>query len=162
MRTAKTDPVERFWRNVQKTDGCWNWLGTKHNLGYGLLFLRKRPNGSSDRAYAHRFSYELAKGKIPNGLYVCHKCDNPNCVNPDHLFVGTQSDNMTDCSQKGRLRPGNTSGENNGLAKLTEEKVRYIRAMRGKRNYSELAREFGVSHIAVRLASLRKTWRHVD
>ena len=95
---------ERFWSKVEKTDGCWLWKSTKIPNGYGQMhfghkYLRKP-------MLAHRVSWILHnKTNIPDGLFVCHHCDNPPCVRPDHLFAGTRSDNMLDCSKKGRMCP---------------------------------------------------------
>src|SRR5687768_2203335 len=92
----KTDE-ERFWEKVKTGDGCWPWQGGCRGKGYGQCFFRGKPHA------AHRVSWMLANGDIPNGLYVLHKCDNPPCVNPGHLFLGTQSENMIDCARKGRV-----------------------------------------------------------
>src|SRR5690348_7112088 len=105
MSMVAGDPVKRFWSKVEKTDGCWIWRGTMNGVGYGVFWLPMgKPRNANSRVYAHRLSYEMHEGKIPDGMFICHRCDNPACVNPDHLFLGTQSDNMTDCSRKGRLR----------------------------------------------------------
>ncbi|MFA6325045.1 MAG: HNH endonuclease [Candidatus Paceibacterota bacterium] len=86
----------RFWTKVDKTKTCWNWLGSKSSKGYGRFKIK-------GKLYSpHRISYELINGPIPKGMFICHKCDNPACVNPGHLFLGTQSDNMKDCFKKGR------------------------------------------------------------
>ena len=87
---------ERFWKNVRKGPGCWEWSANKNDAGYGRFWICRKG------VRAHRFSLELHKGKIPEGMFVCHHCDNPGCVKPDHLFVGTQSDNMHDMQSKGR------------------------------------------------------------
>jgi hypothetical protein len=97
----RTAIADRFWAKVEKMpDGCWVWQAARSVSGYGLL----APSGGvrGDRR-AHRVSWELHNGPIPAGLWVLHSCDNPPCVNPDHLFLGTRSDNMRDCASKGRL-----------------------------------------------------------
>jgi hypothetical protein len=93
-----TAPEVRFWPKVAKSDGCWEWMGSRKETGYGLFTLDSRTSS------AHRFSYSLAFGSIPAGMEVCHHCDNPPCVRPDHMFLGTHSDNMRDRFAKGRHR----------------------------------------------------------
>lgn len=95
---------ERFWKRVDKTTGCWLWLGQvkKDGLRYGLLKIKYK------HAYAHRVAWELVNGSIPEGLEVLHHCDVPHCVRPTHLFLGTQEDNMHDMAAKGRARNGHT------------------------------------------------------
>lgn len=84
-----------FWSQVDKTETCWNWTGNRYSCGYGRVHYQGR------RHPAHRVSYRLVVGEIPNGLFVCHHCDNKLCVNPKHLFIGTQKDNMQDWTKKG-------------------------------------------------------------
>jgi hypothetical protein len=121
---AKRVPIsERFWPKVDKDadGGCWVWTASRNEQGYGCC-------GFNGRTYtAHRLSYELARGPIPPGMHVLHRCDNPPCVNPEHLFVGDQSDNMRDMYGKGR--GANRQGELSGAAKLTESQVREIKQL---------------------------------
>lgn len=88
--------IESFWSKVDKTETCWLWTKSKYRHGYGCFCAM------GTRHKAHRVSYEIAYGKIKDGLFVCHKCDNPSCVNPDHLFLGTHKDNALDMVNKGR------------------------------------------------------------
>ena len=96
--------VERFWKNTERTSGCWLWMGKRDKAGYGYV----RPNYKLTGA--HRFSWELTHGPIPSGLFVCHRCDNPPCVNPEHLFTGTARDNTSDAIRKGRLAKPKITG----------------------------------------------------
>lgn len=89
--------MERFFDKVNKTDSCWNWTGAMRPNGYGCFKVKGKLISS------HRFSWELVNGKISDGLLVCHKCDNRKCVNPSHLFLGSQKQNMHDCKSKNRL-----------------------------------------------------------
>jgi len=97
------DLIDRFWGNVNKTDFCWEWTGLKNIGGYGTITVGKR------QIVAHRVSFVLAYGKIKKGNLICHRCDNPKCVRPDHLFQGTHSDNAKDAYAKGRLNIKNIS-----------------------------------------------------
>lgn len=154
---ARGEPSkERFEKKIIKDDaGCWWWTAGKDHKGYGRFGI----DGKTQ--LAHRVSYRLYVGEIPDGLYVCHHCDNPSCVRPDHLFLGTATDNMQDCKSKGRhryIQPDN-SGEKNYHTKLTEEDVRTIRKMRadGARQI-DLAKEFGVAPNTISAIVYYRNW----
>ena len=125
---------------------CWVFTGFLRD-GYGLLKFR------GEMHLAHRISYEHAYGALKDGLFVCHECDNPACVNPGHLFAGTAADNARDCSKKDRTLFGTRSP----WAKLTNEAVRYIRE--SDESIAALARRFGVSHRTVSVARSGETWK---
>lgn len=128
--------------DVQK-NGCWVWRLAKKEKGYGVF----TENRNQKLVYVHRFSYELFKGPIPHGMFVCHKCDNPPCCNPDHLFTGTNSDNMRDCVQKGRhIVPLRDLGIKLTWQVLTDEQIAEIKMLinKGLRN-EEIARAYGIS-----------------
>lgn len=107
MQLLITDKLkERFFKRVIKTDYCWDWVGNKNKYGYGIFLLSKKETGleKSLRMRAHRFSYLLHYGELDESLLGCHKCDNPSCVNPLHIFLGTHKDNSDDCTSKNRQR----------------------------------------------------------
>lgn len=151
-------PEERFWKYVTKTDYCWNWIGavTEKRKGdghyYGLIRIDRKP------IKAHRFSYELHLGKIPKGLFVCHKCDNPSCVNPDHLFIGTNKDNVDDMVSKMRQ----TYGGKNPMAKLTEDDVITMRFLK-KQNWAlpKIASKFNIALSTASQIVNNKRWKHI-
>ncbi len=148
---------ERFWFFVYKTDTCWLWSGHMRPFGYGRIYVRKR------LITAHRFAYELLVGKIPRGMKLLHKCDVPQCVNPDHLFVGTQADNVADMWKKGRANPVGVlkmNGPNHPSTKLSWSKVRAIReAHRNGADKGELAYQYGLSWSCIHHVIVKKTWK---
>lgn len=126
---------------------CWNWAGTISTGGYGRIHLRPKV------LIAHRFSYELFKGGIPDGLFVCHRCDNPKCVNPDHLYAGTPKQNSADRDARGRANTAH--GEKHYRAKISDEDVRFIRS--SEASISELADMFGVGSPVISNIQLGRT-----
>lgn len=150
---------KQFWNRVEKTNICWLWTGAKRdNNNYGCLVV----NGK--RILAHRFSWILHNGYIPKKMCVLHKCDNPPCVNPAHLFLGTQSDNMHDMYKKGR---GNKyiieGGEKHPRAILTEKQVLKIRGLYVPYKVStyKLAEMFNVSRSAIVHITNKRNWKYV-
>ncbi len=148
-------PVEmsrRFWPKVRKGDGCWEWTASKHPDGYGQFGV------GHGRAWAHRVAWELCVGPIPAGMVVMHTCDNPGCVRPDHLRIGTQLDNIADMVAKGR----SCVGARNGQSRLTAPDVKRIRELvAGGQSQASVARAYSVSAAAVYLIVHGKNWRHV-
>lgn len=137
--------------------GCWLWISHVGKTGYGAFGM------NSIVMLAHRASWILFRGPIPDGLYVCHKCDVPICINPNHLFVGTAKENMRDASNKGRIRlpiESWSSSEKHQPAKLTNDQVREIRASTEHRDI--LARRFGVCKETVWAARTYRTFLDVE
>jgi hypothetical protein len=153
---------ERLVENMKVTpEGCWDWQRGKDKNGYGTCGM-----GYGDQR-AHRSSYRVFKGSIPKGMFVCHHCDNPSCINPEHLFLGTNKDNILDASSKGRLAVGpdkrkGSLGEKNRKAKLNDDKVKCIRFLcdNGYKK-SEIANFFGVYKSSIESIARRKTWSHI-
>lgn len=134
--------------------GCLEWTGYKNQLGYGKIFT----NGRAENA--HRISYSICVGEIPDGMCVCHKCDNRACINPSHLFIGTASDNMIDMYQKGRHRRGcGLIGQKHPSAKLKNEDVLYIRA--SNEDHKTLAEKFSIRTKHVQQIKAKTTWKHI-
>lgn len=157
---------ERFWSNVVKADGCWSWSGSIHPYGYGTLGSRQQ------RVLAHRLSWMLHNGPIPNGLWVLHRCDNPPCTNPSHLFLGTHQDNMDDMKSKGRGHLGEAHGlfkhperrargERHGNTHLAAEDVLEIRRRAGTEDQRVVAADYGISQTTVSRILNRVVWGHV-
>lgn len=166
--------IQRFWSHVTFSDGCWEWTGyiDKGGNRYGSIKINRFP------IKAHRFSWFIHFGQIPEGVLVCHDCDNPRCVRPDHLFLGTSADNSADMKAKARTltgdrhptrtHPGLARGEKNSNAKLTDDDIRairreYVHVGMGQNNpiARALAARFGVDRQTIYGIGTGKTWRHV-
>ena len=169
--------AKRFWERVRKSEGCWVWFGYCTRYGYGMFQARAV---SHHPLYAHRVSWLLAFGAIPKGLHVLHRCDNPACVRPDHLFLGTQRDNNDDRDRKGRVASGDQNGartmphrnpfvrtrgsglcgEKHPMAKLTALQVRQLRKefAAGVRR-ADLAAKYGISEGHVYCIGGGKAWK---
>ena len=151
----KEPAIERFSSKINKTDGCWFWIGRISPLKYGMFFFNGRDQG------AHRVAWQLFKGLISKDMDVCHTCDIPHCVRPDHLFLGTAQQNIVDCMKKGRAR--HPKGEEAGKAKLTAEQVLEIRRLYNPETmgYTQLSRMFGVTPTSIMAVVRRTNWRHI-
>ena len=169
------ETIERFWKKVNKngptqphmSSQCWEWMAAKCK-GYGSFAVRRKT------FVAHRISFVLSGGILMDGNLACHRCDNPSCVRPDHIFSGTHADNSLDRAEKGRTAKGHRSGalkhperrprgEMHGKSKLTEEKVIQIRSRYAAGGISKraLAVDFGVTNTSILSVIARKTWTHV-
>lgn len=158
MPGPKKSLEDRFWPKVNKTETCWLWTAAKKEFGYGVIGCPDRP-GRTLRA--HRVSWVLANGEIPDGLFVLHKCDVPACVNPDHLFLGTRQENTDDMVAKGRqARIGNGSGEDSPNSKLNWAQVRDIRNRSDAgETQKSIAKSYGIDKSTVAQIIHRKTWK---
>jgi HNH endonuclease len=147
---------QRFWsRAVEDENGCWVWARGRHHDGYGAFFYE------GQRVYAHRLAWQLARGEIPKGLLVLHRCDNPPCINPKHLFLGTRRDNALDRDKKGRNVT--SSGEKNGSAKLSEsDVVKILEGLSQGETRRALARRFDISPSMVTNIYSRKNWKSIS
>lgn len=154
LKTPFEEAIKLFWARVERTASCWNWTGSKHPKGYGQLTFM----GYDQKA--HRLSYLLHNGEIPEGLCVMHICDNPSCVNPSHLKLGTNQDNSDDKVTKGRqYRP---TGEKNPAKILSEQKVQEIRQKYKTGLYTQLqlAIEYGTARSTIAEVTSGRTWFH--
>lgn len=179
--TLSDQQKERFWTKVLRGEGCWEWLGYRQPNGYGMI-----SQSHTSQVYAHRVAWVIKYGPIPEDMCVLHRCDNPSCVRPDHLFLGTRAENHQDMVKKGRMRRGDAHpsridpsyllrgdkhpartrngdyllrGEKHPSAKLTEDQVREIRA--SSESNADLARKFGVQRKYVWALRRGKNWRSV-
>jgi len=148
----RQSPEVRFWKNVDKTDSCWIYTGHKI-YGYGRIFVNNRTE------CAHRYSWCLKhKQSIPDGQLVRHMCDNPSCVNPDHLELGTHQDNANDRNSRNRQAKGSSHGK----AKLSEQQVRLIKLrLQDNLSHQKIAEEFGVRHGTIHAIAVGRSWSHI-
>jgi hypothetical protein len=150
------NPHDRFWAkvNIKEPSQCWLWTGSVCPDGYGVATINKQHKRT------HRISWELTHGTIPKGKSVLHKCDNPPCVNPTHLFLGTQQDNITDMDAKGRR--GSAIGVNNGKSKLTETDIVTIRSLHKQGMVgTKIAAQFNVHNSAIYKILNGVNWKHI-
>jgi len=147
--------MDRFWSKVHKTDGCWLWTGWSDKDGYGMFRL-----GGKDVRATHAALQIIDGSDVPSGMIVMHSCDTPNCVNPDHLMIGSHADNMLDKVNKGRAN-GAHPGEQHHYAKLTEKAVREIMSLRETISARQLAPRYGISVTTVNRIWNGDTWRHI-
>lgn len=151
-----TELIRRFWEKVDKSspDGCWNWTASVAGKGYGQIKLPR----TRRQAYAHRLSFELHFGEIPSGMLVCHKCDNPKCVRPDHLFLGTTEDNLSDMASKDR----HLYGERNSEHRLVEKDVHRIFDLAASGwSQQRIAKNVGVGQPQVGRILRGLRWKHI-
>lgn len=170
-----SSPVVRFFASVKKSTGCWIWTGLRNKKGYGSIAVWLGPSKRA-MVLAHRWSWEHHVGKIPEGSCVLHRCDVPSCVRPEHLFLGSRTDNNKDMSDKGRRR--SASGDANGRrkhpdnwpkgeaitgSKLSEEEVRRVRAeyVDGSTSFVKLGKKYGVGRTTVENIVKGRKWKHV-
>lgn len=153
--TLSDADVTRFWSKVKigKPDECWEWQAYRSKSGYGKFGIRR-----ITVMYAHRVSWMITSGDVPKGLVVAHRCDNPPCVNPSHLFVCTQEENWDDMRQKGRNSNGISLGEKHGLSKLTEKDVSEIRSLSKVLSNVKISEKFKVHPATIGNIVNGKTW----
>ena len=148
--------LDKFLANVQQSGECLIWTGSTHPAGYGQFYVRGR-----GRVFAHRYAYEMTKGEIPKGLCVCHSCDTPACVNPQHLWLGTHQDNIQDKVRKNRQARGAAVARPGSLrpaAKLSEKDISAI--LTDTRSVRTIAKQYGVHHCQIVRIKNKTAWAH--
>ena len=149
----KKSKERRFWKYVKKTKTCWLWVGCENGYGYGVIGTGIKGKNIG----AHRLSWQIHNGEIPKGLWVLHKCDNPPCVNPKHLFLGDNKINCMDLKQKGR----NLFGERHNMAKLTDKKVKEIKNLFATNTGEKIAKMYGVTKSNISNIKCGRSWKHI-
>jgi len=150
LKSRYGTPIQRFFDNIKfpsDLSSCWIWIGCNNGNGYGRLIIDNK------KVFAHRFSYELFIKPIPKKMFICHHCDNPQCVNPDHLFIGTQKDNMQDMIKKNRCT----------YSKVTIKEVLEIRKLYVLKDiaYKQLAKKYSVTEQTIKDIVNKKTWQQI-
>ena len=164
--TGKRDSLQnRLWAKIEKREAneCWEWKGNKNNKGYGMIRL----GGSAPKVLAHRVSFEMSKGEIPDGMIIMHSCDNPACCNPDHLSLGTMKLNHKDMVDKGRRKigwnpdnkPPHKRGEEHGFSKLTEKQALEIKFSIEKTKF--LIEKYGLERSTIKRIRSGRSWKHL-
>lgn len=148
----RKDPIERFWKHVKKTDGCWLWTASLDKRGYGRFYLV-----GENPKLAHRISLQIHGVDVPDDMCVLHICDNPTCVNPSHLKVGTKHENNTDMANKRR----SAHGERNGQAKLTRSQALEILQLRNEMSSREIAQKYGIAVSTVYSILNGSRWKYL-
>lgn len=150
---------ERFISKITKTETCWLWNAYRLPRGYGLIARGKSGDGME---LAHRVSWILHFGPIDTDIEICHDCDNPPCVRPDHLFRGTQTDNMRDCVNKGRFRKNQSQGQDHPESKLTDRQVfEIVSLLKTGMTQQAIADRFNVSQSCIMLIKTGRSWSHL-
>ena len=146
--------MKRFWEKVDRSGDCWEWQGAITASGYGNIWVEGK------WVSAHRFSYTLANGAAPDGMCICHHCDNKRCVKPSHLFLGTHSDNTKDAMAKGRM---GWRGEENKNSKLVENDIHEIRRLYSLGGIAQatLGKMWGTNQTNISLIVTKKHWSHI-
>jgi hypothetical protein len=162
-----TEQIDYFWSKVRESeDGCWDWQFALDRKGYGKMAIKYPGTKRNRMLLCHRVAYFLSEGEFPAKLSVLHKCDRPVCCNPDHLFLGTQDDNIQDMMRKGRhnsYSPNRSMGENINTAKLNADQVREIRRLYALGGYTQvrLAAMYGISSASLSALVRGVSWKHL-
>lgn len=148
---------------LKKENGCWDWIGSKDKHGYGQFCIKANNNPKQRFVFAHRESYKFYKSKLSDDFVVCHHCDNPSCINPDHLWAGTQTENHKDMHNKGREGHGSAKGENTPVSKLKNQNITEIRSMyENGKSQQKIADIFGVTQGTISSILRKATWKHIE